>query len=255
MLKPVTNGTASGTWAKTTACSTRSRSRSLTPGRQPRRQDREDRHPGTARYVVPRQPWHRRREDRAVFDPDAVLRRHHEGQVGLAGRGLDGASSAPTTRTHRLFRCCRRWSTCTSGRVPRHGTARSGRRDARCDRGRRAILQCIDEAFTQLPDAVLTPRATYARLVRAKRRARSRLSALPGRIARSAARAVPAGHSDPDAGRESHGEEARRRRLPARTAGIWTASFPGFEHDTHGVESGDAMVTASRYYMTRCLKA
>ena len=113
------------------------------------------------------------------------------------------------------------------------------------------LLQAMDEAFTMLPDAVLSPRKTYGELVKGNVE-QIRASDMIDRVA--AMQLVP---YPPGIPLMMPGEKAtkEKRALVDYLLALQTfdSHFPGFEHETHGIEierEADGMVT----YMTYCLK-
>lgn len=113
------------------------------------------------------------------------------------------------------------------------------------------LLQAMDEAFTMLPDAVLSPRKTYGELVKGNVE-QIRASDMIDRVA--AVQLVP---YPPGIPLMMPGEKAtkEKRALVDYLLALQTfdSHFPGFEHETHGIEierEADGMVT----YMTYCLQ-
>ena len=113
------------------------------------------------------------------------------------------------------------------------------------------LLQAMDEAFTILPDAVLSPRKTYGELVKGNVE-QIRVSDMINRVV--AVQLVP---YPPGIPIMMPGEKAtkEKRALVDYLLALQTfdSHFPGFEHDTHGIEierEADGKVT----YMTYCLK-
>lgn len=114
------------------------------------------------------------------------------------------------------------------------------------------VLECMDEAFTLLPDAVLSPHATYSQLVK-RNIEKIPVSALLERIV--AVQLVP---YPPGIPIMMPGEKvtAKKRAVIDYLLALqhFDGRFPGFEHDTHGIEverDGDGQPI----YMTRCLRA
>jgi arginine decarboxylase len=114
------------------------------------------------------------------------------------------------------------------------------------------VLEHMDAAFTQLPDAVLSPHATYSQLVRRKVE-KIPVSELPGRIA--AVQLVP---YPPGIPIMMPGERvtAKKRAVVDYLLALqhFDGRFPGFGHDTHGIEV-ECDRDGNAIYMTRCLKA
>ena len=113
------------------------------------------------------------------------------------------------------------------------------------------LLQAMDEAFTILPDAVLSPRKTYGELVKGNVE-QIRVSDMINRVV--AVQLVP---YPPGIPIMMPGEKAtkEKRALVDYLLALQTfdSHFPGFEHETHGIEierEADGMVT----YMTYCLQ-
>ena len=113
------------------------------------------------------------------------------------------------------------------------------------------LLHTMDAAFTVLPDAVLTPRATYGQLVKG-RVEQIPVSDMLERIVAVQLVPYPPGIPLMMPG-EKVTEEKRAVVDYLLALQIFDSKFPGFEHDTHGIEieqGADGMVT----YMTYCLK-
>jgi arginine decarboxylase len=96
------------------------------------------------------------------------------------------------------------------------------------------VLECMDEAFTLLPDAVLSPHATYSQLVK-RNVEKTPVSALLERIV--AVQLVP---YPPGIPIMMPGERvtAKKRAVVDYLLALehFDSRFPGFEHDTHGIE-------------------
>lgn len=108
------------------------------------------------------------------------------------------------------------------------------------------ILRAQAEAFSTLPEPVLTPADAYSKLVHAEVEEVD-LDALAGRVLATAVVPYP-----PGIPMLMPGEKAGAADGPfiAYLRGLqdWGRRFPGFGHDTHGVEDRDG-----RYYV-QCLK-
>ena len=114
------------------------------------------------------------------------------------------------------------------------------------------LLRAMDAAFTILPDAVMTPRATYGELVKGKVE-RIAVADMIDRIV--AVQLVP---YPPGIPIMMPGEKVSSKKqavvdylLALQT---FDARFPGFEHDTHGVEI-ERSPDGKPLYMTYCLKS
>jgi arginine decarboxylase len=113
------------------------------------------------------------------------------------------------------------------------------------------LLHSMDAAFTILPDAVLNPRKTYGQLVKGNIE-QIRIKDMVDRVV--AVQIVP---YPPGIPLMMPGEKVTQEKrsvvdyLLALQA--FDSHFPGFEHDTHGVEiTRDA--NGKPVYMTYCLK-
>ena len=113
------------------------------------------------------------------------------------------------------------------------------------------ILEAMDGAFTLLPDAVLSPRETYGELVRGKVE-KIRVADMVDRVV--AVQLVPYPPGIPIV---MPGEKVTQKKrvvvdylLALET---FDRHFPGFEHDTHGIEL-DREEDGTLVYMTYCLK-
>lgn len=113
------------------------------------------------------------------------------------------------------------------------------------------LLDNMDAAYTVLPDAVLTPRATYGQLVKA------RVEQIPvadmiGRIV--AVQVVP---YPPGIPLMMPGEKVtqEKRAVVDYLLALQTfdSHFPGFEHDTHGIEI-ERDTEGKAVYIVYCLK-
>jgi arginine/lysine/ornithine decarboxylase len=113
------------------------------------------------------------------------------------------------------------------------------------------VLECMDEAFTLLPDAVLSPHVTYSQLVK-RNVEKIPVSALLERIV--AVQLVP---YPPGIPIMMPGERvtAKKRAVVDYLLALqhFDSRFPGFEHDTHGIEV-ERDRDGKPIYMTRCLK-
>jgi len=113
------------------------------------------------------------------------------------------------------------------------------------------LLQAMDEAFTILPDAVLSPRKTYGELVKGNVE-QIRAADMINRVA--AVQVVP---YPPGIPLMMPGEKAtkEKRALVDYLLALQTfdSHFPGFEHDTHGVEI-ERDEDGNAVYMIYCLK-
>jgi len=113
------------------------------------------------------------------------------------------------------------------------------------------LLEAMDAAFTILPDAVMSPRKSYGELVRGNVE-RVRVDAMVDRIV--AVQVVP---YPPGIPLMMPGEKVTKTKravvdylLALQT---FDSHFPGFEHDTHGVEI-ERGEDGKLCYMTYCLK-
>ena len=113
------------------------------------------------------------------------------------------------------------------------------------------LLQAMDEAFTMLPDAVLSPRKTYGELVKGNVE-QIRAADMIDRVA--AMQLVP---YPPGIPLMMPGEKATKEKralvdyLLALQA--FDSHFPGFEHETHGIVI-EREADGKLVYMTYCLK-
>jgi len=113
------------------------------------------------------------------------------------------------------------------------------------------LLEAMDKAFTALPEAVLSPRATYARLVR-RQVERIRVADMAGRVVAVQIVPYPPGIPLMMPGEKiTDATKAVVDYLLALQA--FDSRFPGFGHDTHGVEI-ERNEDGSLVYMTYCLK-
>jgi len=113
------------------------------------------------------------------------------------------------------------------------------------------ILEILDSAFNDLPDPVLSPRAAFAKLVRGEVE-EIPVSEAEGRIV--AVQIVPYPPGIPllmPGERFSKSKPAVREYLLGLEA--FDREFPGFEHDTHGVEVKTDK-DGKGYYALYCLK-
>ncbi len=113
------------------------------------------------------------------------------------------------------------------------------------------ILSILDSAFNDLPDPVLSPRAAFAKLVRGEVEEIT-VAEAEGRVV--AVQIVPYPPGIPllmPGERFSADKPAVREYLLGLEA--FDNEFPGFEHDTHGVEI-KTRADGSKYYTLYCLK-
>ena len=96
----------------------------------------------------------------------------------------------------------------------------------------------LAEAFSTLPTPVMTPNAAYQHLVRDEIE-HVPLDELADRVLATSVVPYPPGHSHADAGRVDRRRRRPVPRLPAGALRPGTSRFPGFGHDTHGVENRD----------------
>jgi arginine decarboxylase len=113
------------------------------------------------------------------------------------------------------------------------------------------VLEKMDEAFTVLPDAVMHPRDTYAELVRGNVECIP-VSDMVGRIAAMQMVPYPPGIPVVMPGERV---SAKKRAVVDYLLGLqaFDGRFPGFEHDTHGVEA-ETDDNGESVYMTYVLK-
>ena len=222
----------------------------LTPGIGAERQADQGRHPRLDRHGVPRHAGDRGREDRALLDPHALLDRHHARQVGIAGRGADALQGAL-----RRERAAREGAAPDRGRPPRAlreaRPARSRRRDARRRTASSTSSARSKRAFSDLPEPVLSPRDTFARLVH-RDVEQVPAAKLEGRILAVQVVPYPPGIPLLMPG-ERFGKETRGVGDFLLGLEAIDAKFPGFAHDTHGVEVKTDKSGRS-YYALYCLK-
>ena len=117
--------------------------------------------------------------------------------------------------------------------------------------GKTRMLEAMDQAFTMLPDAVLSPRETYARLVHGEVE-KIKVEDMVDRTV--AVQVVPYPPGIPlmmPGERVNENKRAIVDYLLALKA--FDSHFPGFEHDTHGVEI-EHDENGELLYMTYCLK-
>jgi len=113
------------------------------------------------------------------------------------------------------------------------------------------ILECMDEAFTILPDAVMNPHATYGQLVK-RNVEKVPVAAMLDRVV--AVQLVP---YPPGIPIMMPGEKVSKNKRAVvdylLALQVFDSQFPGFEHDTHGVEI-ERDADGQPVYMTYCLK-
>lgn len=114
------------------------------------------------------------------------------------------------------------------------------------------ILRNLDAAFSDLPEPVLSPRETFARLVRGEVE-RVRASELEGRTLAVQIVPYPPGIPILMPG-ERFGPETRAVGDYLLGLEEFDRRFPGFEHHTHGVEA-QTDENGHRYYVLYCLKS
>ena len=117
--------------------------------------------------------------------------------------------------------------------------------------GKHRILESLDGAFSNLPEPVLTPRETFARLVHGEVE-QVPAAELAGRILAVQVVPYPPGIPLLMPG-ERFGQDTRAVGDFLLGLEAFDASFPGFGHDTHGVEvKTDA--AGRPYYALYCLR-
>ncbi len=117
--------------------------------------------------------------------------------------------------------------------------------------GEHRILEHLDAAFSNLPEPVLSPRETFARLVRGEVE-QVRASELEGRVLAVQVVPYPPGIPILMPG-ERFGKTTRAVGDYLLGLEAFDRSFPGFGHDTHGVEvKSDA--DGNSYYALYCLR-
>ena len=113
------------------------------------------------------------------------------------------------------------------------------------------LLHSMDDAFTMLPDAIMSPRKTYGELVRGNVE-QIRVSDMLDRVV--AVQLVPYPPGIPIMMPGEKVNEDKRAVVDYLLAlQTFDSQFPGFEHDTHGIEierDGDG----NAVYMVYCLK-
>ena len=117
--------------------------------------------------------------------------------------------------------------------------------------GEHRILEHLDAAFSQLPEPVLSPRETFAKLVRGEVE-QVRASELEGRILAVQVVPYPPGIPILMPG-ERFGKSTRAVGDYLLGLEEFDRRFPGFEHDTHGVEIRTDE-NGHRHYVLYCLK-
>ncbi len=108
-------------------------------------------------------------------------------------------------------------------------------------------MESLHAAFGTLPEVVMTPREAYRRLVRG-RVERVALDAIGGRTAATGVVPYPPGIPMVMPG-ERMGAADGPHVSYLRALRDWDRSFPGFAHDTHGVEMED-----DEYYVYCCVE-
>lgn len=117
--------------------------------------------------------------------------------------------------------------------------------------GKTRLLECMDDAFTVLPDAVMSPRDTYGTLVK------GHVEKIPVSEMLDRVIAVQLVPYPPGIPLMMPGERVSKDKrvivdyLLALQA--FDGRFPGFEHDTHGVEI-ERDASGSPLYTTYCLQ-
>ena len=132
-----------------------------------------------------------------------------QGKVGVAGRGLHALQGALRPNAP-LAEALPELAADQPGALRRAGPARPGRGDARGDPRSTASSSNLDGAFSNLPEPVLTPRETFARLVQGEVE-QVPAAKLEGRILAVQVVPVSAGHPAPDARRALRAGDARGR--------------------------------------------
>ncbi len=113
------------------------------------------------------------------------------------------------------------------------------------------LLHSMDEAFTILPDAVMSPRKTYGQLVKGNVE-QIRVSDMVDRVAAVQLVPYPPGIPIMMPG-EKVTEEKRAVVDYLLALQTFDSQFPGFEHDTHGIEI-ERDAEGNAVYMVYCLK-
>ena len=118
--------------------------------------------------------------------------------------------------------------------------------------GRTKLLAVMDAAFTILPDAVMNPRTTYGELVKG-RVERIAVAEMVDRVVAVQLVPYPPGIPIMMPGEKVTG---KKKAVVDYLLALQTfdSHFPGFEHDTHGVEIERA-ADGKPVYMTYCLKS
>jgi arginine decarboxylase len=114
------------------------------------------------------------------------------------------------------------------------------------------VLECMDQAFMLLPDVVLSPHATYNQLVK-RNVEKIPVSAMVERTISVQLVPYPPGIPIMMPGERV---TAQKRAVVDYLLALqnFDRRFPGFEHDTHGIEV-ERDRDGAPIYMTRCLKA
>ena len=113
------------------------------------------------------------------------------------------------------------------------------------------VLELMDKAFTVLPDAVMHPRSTYAELVRGKVE-RVPVADIVDRVVAMQLVPYPPGIPIMMPGERV---SSKKRVVVDYLLGLqqFDGLFPGFEHDTHGVEIEEG-ADGKPVYMTYVVK-
>ncbi len=106
--------------------------------------------------------------------------------------------------------------------------------------------RALNDAYSIIPDAAMTPRAAFQRLVRDEVELVP-ANQLSGRIAANAVMPYPPGIPLLMSG-ESFGDDNSAQISYLKTLGIWDREFPGFEHVVEGAEVIDGV------YNVLCIK-
>jgi arginine decarboxylase len=113
------------------------------------------------------------------------------------------------------------------------------------------VLECMDEAFTILPDAVMNPHTTYGQLVKRN------VEKIPVKDMIDRIVAVQLVPYPPGIPIMMPGEKVSKDKRAVVDYLLalqnFDSQFPGFEHDTHGVEI-ERDPDGQPIYMTYCLK-
>ena len=106
--------------------------------------------------------------------------------------------------------------------------------------------QLLEDAFSALPSPMMTPAEAYRHLVHNEIE-RVSIDKMAGRVVATGVVPYPPGIPMLMPG-ESAGPDNGSHLNYLRALQLWDRSFPGFEHDIHGVESID------RTYFISCIK-